>query len=86
MIKELKYILYLFLIFIFVFFSLRYYISDEYKKKTFRSIKSIDELTYSANDGITILNSDTDNIIEYVDRNTNENKKEYKFWELLKKN
>ena len=86
MIKELKYVLYLFLIFIFVFFSLRYYISDEYKKKTFRSIKSIDELTYSANDGITILNSDTDNIIEYVDRNTNENKKEYKFWELLKKN
>ena len=86
MIKELKYVLYLFLIFIFIFFSLRYYISDEYKKKTFRSIKSIDELTYSANDGITILNSDTDNIIEYVDRNTNENKKEYKFWELLKKN
>ena len=58
----------------------------KYKKKTFRSIKSIDELTYSANDGITILNGDTDNIIEYVDRNTNENKKEYKFWELLKKN
>ena len=86
MIKELKYVLYLFLIFIFIFFSLRYYISDEYKKKTFRSIKSIDELTYSANDGITILNSDTDNIIEYVDRNKNENKKEYKFWELLKKN
>ena len=86
MIKELKYVLYLFLIFIFIFFSLRYYISDEYKKKTFRSIKSIDELTYSANDGITILNSDTDNIIEYVDRNKNKNKKEYKFWELLKKN
>ena len=86
MIKELKYVLYLFLIFILIFFSLRYYISDEYKKKTFRSIKSIDELTYSANDGITILNSDTDNIIEYVDRNKNENKKEYKFWELLKKN
>ena len=86
MIKELKYVLYIFLIFIFIFFSLRYYISDEYKKKTFRSIKSINELTYSANDGITILNSDTDNIIEYVDRNTNENKKEYKFWELLKKN
>ena len=86
MIKELKYVLYLFLIFIFIFFSLRYYISDEYKKKTFRSIKLIDELNYSANDGITILNSDTDNIIEYVDRNTNENKKEYKFWELLKKN
>ena len=86
MIKELKYVLYLFLIFILIFFSLRYYISDEYKKKTFRSIKSIDELTYSANDGITILNSDTDNIIEYVDRNINENKKEYKFWELLKKN
>ena len=71
---------------IFIFISFRYYISDEYKKKAFRSIKLIDELTYSANDDITILNSDTENIIEYVDRNINESKKEYKFWELLKKN
>ena len=56
------------------------------KKKTFRSIKSIDEQSYSTNDGIVILNSDTENIIEYLDRNINENKQEYKFWELLKKN
>ena len=70
----------------FIFFSLKYYVSDEYKKKTFRSIKSIDEQSYSTNDGIVILNSDTENIIEYLDRNINENKQEYKFWELLKKN
>ena len=33
---------------------------------------------------LIILNSDTDNIIEYVDGNLDEKTKKYKFWELLK--
>ena len=31
-----------------------------------------------------VLDSDTDNIIEYVDGNLDEKTKKYKFWELLK--
>ena len=86
MIKELKYVFYLLIIFLFLFFSLRYYISDNYKKKSFRSINAIDNKIYLENESIKILNNDTENIIEYIDRDTNENKKEYKFWELLEKN
>ena len=86
MIKELKYVFYLLVIFLFLFFSLRYYISDDYKKKSFRSINAIDNKIYLENESIKILNNDTENIIEYIDRDTNENKKEYKFWELLEKN
>lgn len=86
MIKELKYVFYLLVIFLFLFFSLRYYISDDYKKKSFRSINTIDNKIYLENESIKILNNDTENIIEYIDRETNENKKEYKFWELLEKN
>ena len=86
MIKELKYVLFLLVIFLFLFFSLRYYISDDYKKKSFRSINAIDNKIYLENESIKILNNDTENIIEYIDRDTNENKKEYKFWELLEKN
>ena len=86
MIKELKYVFYLLIIFLFLFFSLRYYISDNYKKKGFRSINAIDNKIYLENESIKILNNDTENIIEYIDRDTNENKKEYKFWELLEKN
>ena len=85
MIKELKYVFYLLVIFLFLFFSLRYYISDDYKKKSFRSINTIDNKIYLENESIKILNNDTENIIEYIDRETNENKKEYKFWELLEK-
>ena len=81
MIKELKYVFYLLIIFLFLFFSLRYYISDDYKKKSFRSINAIDNKIYLENESIKILNNDTENIIEYIDRDTNENKKEYKFWE-----
>ena len=65
---------------------MRYYISDDYKKKSFRSINTIDNKIYLENESIKILNNDTENIIEYIDRETNENKKEYKFWELLEKN
>ena len=35
------------------------------------------------NDDLIILESDTENIIEYVENNLNKNKKKYKFWELL---
>ena len=42
MIKELKYIFYLLVIFFFIFFTGKYYFSDENKKKSYRSLKLID--------------------------------------------
>ena len=35
---------------------------------------------------IATLRSDTEDIIEYIDNNLNEKKKNYKFWELLQFN
>jgi len=83
MIKELKYIFYLLVIFFFIFFTGKYYFSDENKKKSYRSLQSIDNKIdiYAAN--LQILKNDTENIIEYIENNTNQNKKTYNFWKLL---
>ena len=84
MLKELKYVLYIIIIFSFVFITIRHYHSDNYKKKSYRSLNKIDENinTYSKN--LIILKNDTKNIIEYVEYQKNTDKKKYHFWELLK--
>jgi len=83
MIKELKYLFFILFIFFFIFFTAKYYFSDENKKNTYRSLRNLDikNLQYSKN--LKVLKSDTDNIIEYVENTKNQNKKKYKFWDLL---
>ena len=83
MIKELKYVVYLFVIFFFIFFTAKYYFSDENKKKSYRSFQSIDKKNAAFASNLYILESDTENIIEYVESNLNKDKEKYKFWELL---
>ena len=83
MIKELKYVAYLFVIFFFIFFTLKYYFSDENKKNSYRSIQSIDKKNDVFVTKLSVLESDTENIIEYVENNVNQNKKTYHFWKLL---
>ena len=84
MIKELKYVFYIIIIFFFIFFISRYYFSDEYKKKSYRSLKSIDDKINIFSENLDILESDTNDIIEYVEHQKDKNKKKYHFWELLK--
>jgi len=83
MIKELKYIFYLLVIFFFIFFTGKYYFSDENKKKSYRSLQSIDNKVDIYTVNLQVLKSDTENIIEYIENNTNQNKKTYNFWKLL---
>ena len=83
MIKELKYVVYLFVIFFFIFFTAKYYFSDENKKKSYRSFQSIDKKNAALASKLYILESDTENIIEYVENNVGQNKKTYYFWKLL---
>ena len=85
MIKELKYVVYLFVIFFFIFFTVKYYFSDENKKKSYRSFQLIDKKNASFVLNLSILESDTENIIEYVENNVGQNKKTYHFWKLLTK-
>ena len=84
MIRELKYVFYLVIIFFFIFFVARYYFSDEYKKKSFRSINLIEEKITIFSKNLILLENDTNDIIEYVENQKNQNKKKYHFWKLLK--
>ena len=84
MIKELKYVFYIIIIFFFIFFVSRYYFSDEYKKKSYRSLSTIEEKINIFSENLVTLESDTNDIIEYVEYQKNKNKKKYHFWELLK--
>ena len=86
MIKELKYLLYLFVITLFFFLSLKYYFSDDNKKNSYRSFKLIDKriLNYSKN--LILLKNDTAGIVEYVEKTIDKNKKNYNFWKLINNN
>jgi hypothetical protein len=86
MLKELKYLLYLFVIILFFFISLRYYFSDDNKKNSYRSFKQMDEKIINYSQNIILLKSDTINIVEYVEKTIDKNKKNYNFWKLINDN
>jgi len=83
MIKELKYFLYAITIIFFIFFILNYYFSDENKKNSYRSTKLFDSKIIKYSKTLQSLESDTENIVEYVENNFNKDKKKYKFLELI---
>jgi hypothetical protein len=83
MFKELKYVFYLFVIFLSFFLISKYYFSDQNKKKSYRSFKSIDHNIEKHLINSPILKSDTEDIIDYAENNTDQNKKTYQFWKLL---
>jgi|TARA_B100000929_G_scaffold51370_1_gene37460 hypothetical protein len=84
MIKELKYVFYIIIIFFFIFFVSKYYFSDEYKKKSYRSLSLLEDKINNFSQNLITLENDTKNIIEYVEHQKDKNKKKYYFWELLK--
>ena len=86
MLKELKYLLYSFVIILFFFISLRYYFSDDNKKNSYRSLKQVDEKIINYSQNIILLKSDTIDIVEYVEKTIDKNKKNYNFWELINNN
>tara|TARA_B110000008_G_C16614189_1_gene421707 strand:- start:14 stop:274 length:261 start_codon:yes stop_codon:yes gene_type:complete len=85
MINELKNLFYILIIFIFIFFTGKYYFSDSYKKKSYRTINLVKKDINKENIDLKILKSDTDNVIEAI-ANKSEKKRKFKFWELLTNN
>lgn len=85
MLKEIKYLLFLLIIGIFLFITIKYYFSDTHKKKSFRSMNSIEEKINIYADKLPVLENDTKNIIEYVEKSNNQ-KKRFNFWKLLNSN
>jgi len=83
MIKELKYLFFLIVIFLFLFFSLRYYFSDQNNKNSYRSLFNIDKRIEKTKNNLTFLKNNTDNIIEFVEYKKNKKTKKYSFWKLL---
>ena len=86
MLKEIKYLLFLLIIGIFLFITVRYYFSDTHKKKSFRSMNTIDEKINIYADKLPVLENDTKNIIEYVEKSNEKKKKKFNFWKLLESN
>jgi len=86
MLKELKYLLYLLAITLFFFLSLKYYFSDDNKKNSYRSNKLVDEKIINYSQNTILLKSDTIDIVEYVEKTIDKNKKNYNFWKLIDNN
>jgi SMC interacting uncharacterized protein involved in chromosome segregation len=83
MLKEIKYLLFIIIISLFLFFTGKYYFSDENIKKSYRSQKNIDEKIKIYSKNLPILKNDTNNIIEYVKQSDKKKKKKFNFWKLL---
>ena len=83
MFREIKYLIFIFIICLFIFFTGRYYFSDLNKKNSYRSFNSIDNQIKTYAEKLPILEDDTKNIIEYVEQSNSKKKKKFNFWKLL---
>jgi len=86
MLKEIKPLIFILIICLFLFFTGRYYFSDINKKNSYRSLNSINEKIKIYSDNLPILKDDTKNIIKFVDQSNNKKKKKFNFWKLLETN
>ena len=83
MIKELKYLFFLLVIFFFIFFTVRFYFSDENIRKSYRSTSLLDEKIKESENNLILLKNNTENIIEFVEYKNNKKTNKYSFWKLL---
>ena len=83
MLKEIKYLIFIIIISLFLFFTGKYYFSDENIKKSYRAYKNIDEKIKIYSKDLPILENDTQDIIEYVNQTNKKKKKKFNFWKLL---
>jgi len=81
--KEVKYVIFIVVISSFLFFTVKYYFSDENVKKSYRSYNSIDERIKIYSLKLPILENDTNDVIEYVNQTNKKKKKKFNFWKLL---
>ena len=86
MIKELKIFLYLIVIFLFFLLLFKYYLSDNYKKHYYRTLVKMDSKILNYTKKLETLSNNTNNIINYLEKDLNNNKKKYYFFELFQKN
>ena len=83
MIKELKYLFYIIFITLFLFLTLKFYFSNDNKKNSYRSFNQIDDKILAYSQNLNLLKNDTNNIVEYIEKSIDSNKKNYNFWKLI---
>ena len=83
MLKEIKYLIFIVIILLFIFLTGKYYFSDENIKKSYRSYKNIDEKIKIYSKELPILENDTQSVIEYIKQTNKKKKKKFNFWKLL---
>ena len=83
MFKEIKNLFYISIIILFLILTGRYYLSDINKKKSYRLLNNKDKRISEYAKNLPILENNTINIIEYVERSSNKKKREFNFWKLL---
>jgi len=83
MLKEIKYLIFISIIIIFLFFTGRYYFSNDNIKNSYRSYKNINQKIKDYSKNLPLLKNDTENVIEYVKQTDKKKKKKFNFWKLL---
>ena len=83
MLKEIKYLIFIVIIILFIFLTGKYYFSNENIKNSYRSYKNIDQKIKDYSKNLPSLKNDTENIIEYVKQTDKKKKKKFNFWKLL---
>ena len=83
MLKEIKYLIFIIIISLFIFFTGKYYFSYDNIKKSYRSYKNINEKIKIYSKELPILENDTQDVIEYVKQTNKKKKKKFNFWKLL---
>ena len=63
MLKEIKYLIFLLFISFFIFFTGKYYFSDDNKKNSFRSLSNIEKKIDIYSEKLPVLENDTKDII-----------------------
>jgi len=86
MFKELRYFFYILTVFLFLFLTLKFYFSDTNKKNSYLSLKEIDGKIITYSQKLILLKKDTGNIVEYVEKSIDKNKKNFNFWKLIANN
>lgn len=83
MLKEIKYLIFIVVILISLFFTGRYYFSDSNIKNSYRSLNNINERLEKYSKKLPVLENNTKNIIEYINQSNQNKKKRFNFWKLL---
>ncbi len=86
MFKEIKYLVFILIIVLFLFFTIRFYFSDTNIKNSYRSFNDIENKITIFAEQLPVLEDNTKDIIEYVEQSSSKKKKKFNFWKLLEKN